>query len=111
MTKDKPELRKVLDKSGFLDHLGTMLPFIESVQPVIHDVVVDEPARKVVAQISFIICPREQDADRKEAVENELVYILTMDETCERIESAREFLDATATARIGELVARARQKQ
>ncbi|ETS73931.1 hypothetical protein PFICI_13797 [Pestalotiopsis fici W106-1] len=110
MTQRQPRLSKALDQAGFREHMGAMVPFIESTRIVIHDIIVDEPARKVVVRASFCLCPKGQNEGEKEAPENELMWILKFDQEGEQLESAVEFLDATATARIGELVAQAKQK-
>lgn len=113
MTKQQPRLSKTLDEAGFRQHLSTMVPFIESTRVVIHDTIVDEPARKVVVRASFFLCPKGQGQDgaEKEEPENELVWILQFDEEGAKVDAATEFLDATATARIGELIAQAKHRE
>lgn len=113
MTKQQPRLSKTLDEAGFRQHLSTMVPFIESTRVVIHDTIVDELARKVVVRASFFLCPKGQGQDgaEKEEPENELVWILQFDEAGGKVDAATEFLDATATARIGELIAQAKQRE
>lgn len=107
MTKDKPNLQQTLGPQGFILHLSTMVTSLLSCRVVIHDIVVDEPASKVAVRNSFFLCPKGQLEGQEEEVENDLMWILGMDSTGEKIESAVEFLDATATARIGELITRA----
>ncbi|KAK6072364.1 hypothetical protein SCUP515_07445 [Seiridium cupressi] len=108
MIRERPGLQQILDRDGFHKHLSTMVPFLESCEAVIHEVIIDEPASRVVVRNSFFMCPKGQNEGDKEAPENDMIWILIMDETGGRITSAQEFLDATATARIGELIAKAK---
>ncbi|KAF3013292.1 hypothetical protein E8E14_010265 [Neopestalotiopsis sp. 37M] len=110
MTQQQPRLSKALDFAGFREHMGAMVPFIESTRIVIHDSIVDEPARKVVVRASFFLCPKGQSEGHKEAPENELMWILQFDKDGEQLDSAVEFLDATATARLHEIITQAKQK-
>ncbi|KAH6643431.1 hypothetical protein BKA67DRAFT_665241 [Truncatella angustata] len=114
MIRDMPRLQGVLDGEGFAAHLGSMVPHLESCRAVVHDMIVDAPARKVVVRNSFFMCPRGQGGggeDGRETVENDVLWIFGMDESGSRIESAMEFLDAAATERIGELIAKAKERQ
>lgn len=107
MIQDKPELQKPLDRDGLLAHMKTMMPFLKSCRIIIHDIIVDEPARKVMIRSSFFICTKGQD---DEEVENDLIWILKMNITGDKIEHAMEFLDAAATARIMERIALAKEE-
>jgi hypothetical protein len=95
-----PAIQGQHDNETFGRHLLTMVPHIKSVSSPIHDVLVDEPRRKVTVQASHIIWPKGAE----ERVENDLVWILEIAKDEDKVVNAIEYLDALATQRIVELV-------
>lgn len=93
-------LQGVIDMEGFLRHLEYLMPNMESVSSKIHDVLVDEHKRKVTVLMSYFLRPKGAE----EAVENDLVWILEIDDSGEKVQSGIEYMDATAFSRIGELI-------
>jgi hypothetical protein len=93
-------MQGVLDLDGFLAHMRKMLPRLDSVHTYVSDVAVDEARRMVVVRASYWM-----KVKGNEAVENDLVWLLWMDESGNRVKSSVELLDAEATKRIAENMA------
>jgi hypothetical protein len=86
--------------SQFTQHLETMLPNLESWETWVTDVTVDELKRKVVLRVSFMMVPKGS----KEGVENDLLWMLEMDEGAKKVRRSTEFIDGIAAGRLKEIV-------
>jgi hypothetical protein len=96
----RPHLNKTLDFDGFMGHLNTMTPKLESAEAEITDITIDERQRKVVVRATYHLRPKGS----KEAGVNDLVWILKMTESGEKVESGREFIDGEAAMRLGQII-------
>ena len=96
-----PPLQGTHDFDGFVAHLQSMLPKLESWNADVTDVVVDEVRMKVMLRISFYM--RAKGAEKK-VVENDLLWALEMerhgDEEDVKIRKSTEFVDGTAAERL-----------
>jgi hypothetical protein len=102
-----PHIQGTSTFDQFISYLGTMLPRLESWETNVTDVLVDEMKRTVVLRISFMMEPKrggEGKGDKGEVVENDLVWILEMDEQGKKVRGSREFVDGVAAGRIRELL-------
>jgi hypothetical protein len=96
----KPPMQGAIDLDGFLAHMRKMLPRLESVHTCVGDVAVDEANKMVVVRASYWM-----KVNGHEAVENDLIWWLWMDENGEKVKRSVELLDAEATKRIAENMA------
>jgi hypothetical protein len=96
----RPHLNKVLDLDGFMGHLDTMTAMLESAETEITDITIDQRQRKVVVRATYRLRPKGS----KEAGENDIVWILKMDERGEKVESGTEFIDGEAAMRLEQLI-------
>lgn len=96
----KPPLQKPKSVDGFVEHLKTMAPKLESWDTDITDVVVDENRSVCTVRASYYMKPLGAD----HAVENDLVWWLWMEEGGKKVEKAVEFIDPTAMAKIMEIM-------
>jgi hypothetical protein len=93
----KPPMQGKLDLDGFLTHMQKMLPRLDSVHTYVSDVTVDEAKKTVVVRASYWM-----KVQGTEAVENDLIWWLWMDESGDKVKRSVELLDAEATRRIAE---------
>ena len=96
----KPQLSGKRDIDGFIDHLSFMLPRLESWDNKVTDIVVDEMKRTVVVRASYYM----QAKGVQEKVENDLMWMLKMNEDGKKIVKSTEFLDGSAMERLAELM-------
>jgi hypothetical protein len=81
-------------------HLEAMLPNLESWETTITDVTIDEVKRKVILRISFWMLAKGTD----NAVENDLLWMLEMDEGGKKVKSSKEFIDVAAAGKLKEII-------
>lgn len=95
-----PPLQGSRDFDGFIAHLQSMLPALESWETNITDVTVDETLMKVFLRISYYMRPK--GASKDETVENDLLWLLEMTEVAGevRISKSKEFVDAIAATKL-----------
>jgi hypothetical protein len=84
----------------FTKHLEAMLPNLESWETTITDVIVDEVKRKVMLRASFIMVAKGM----QEGVENDLLWILEMDDEEGKVRKSTEFIDGIAAAKLKEIM-------
>ncbi|KAB2574513.1 hypothetical protein DBV05_g6905 [Lasiodiplodia theobromae] len=110
-------LAPVMDNAGLAAHCASTGRYITSAGTKgaeVHEVTVDEWARRAVVRMSYYFrAKREGDGDEKggeEVVENELIWTLKFTEEEGEgeeevlIMESVEFIDASASARLGTLV-------
>ena len=106
LVRRHPSLQDKMNNEAFADHLRSTGRYITSEQSQLHDIIVDEHARVAVVRMSYFLQVKGGDG---EVVENELVWWLRFSngdvEHVKIIESI-EYIDASASARIGTLVRR-----
>ncbi|KAF2111084.1 hypothetical protein BDV96DRAFT_582497 [Lophiotrema nucula] len=100
LVSTRPHLSGTHDVDGFIKHVGTMLPKLESWDTDIRDVVVDEFAKRAIVRASYWMKPKGSE----EPVENDIVWFLDMEEDGKRVKKSVEFVDAAATGRIMEIM-------
>lgn len=100
MVSQRPGLQGKLDKDRFRAHLQSMVPHLQHVSATVHDVLVDERRRTATVQMTYFLTPK----GASEASENDLVWLLEFDESGEKIKSSKEYIDATASTRMGEII-------
>ncbi|KAI0723282.1 hypothetical protein C8Q76DRAFT_722314 [Earliella scabrosa] len=101
-------LQDVMDNAAFLAHLSSTGRYLEyspsSDGPEkVHDIVVDEHTRRAVVHMSYFLKAKGSE----EVVEQDMIWILrfTGEEDGEvLIKESVEFIDASASARVGTLV-------
>jgi hypothetical protein len=97
-----PHLHGALSLSAFTTHLASMLTRLETWEAKVSDVLVDETKREVMLRVSFYMRAKGVE----EVVENELVWVLGMEEhegewkVCRSV----EFVDGVAAGRLRELM-------
>jgi hypothetical protein len=99
-TSLNPRFQGTQSFHDFATHLRAMLPNLKSWETTVTDTTVDEPKRKVILRISFWMVPR----DTEEPVENDLLWMLEMDEEGKKIKSSKEFVDGVAAAKLKEII-------
>lgn len=100
MVSQRPALQGRLNHNSFFQHLQSVVPHLERVAAKIHDVLVDEGRRTVTVQMSYFLTP----LGSSEAAENDLVWVLELDESGKRIRASKEYIDSLASTRLGELI-------
>jgi ketosteroid isomerase-like protein len=98
-----PRLQGIFSFEEFKTHLEMMIPALESFDATVTDIVVDEVKRKVVLRVSFGMKIRGENV-----VENDLVWMLEMDEEG-RILKSTEFVDGIAAGKLKELMIAAKK--
>jgi hypothetical protein len=99
-----PPLQGSHSFDGFAAHLQSMLPKLQSWKADVTDIVIDEVKMKVMLRISFWMVA--QGNGEGEAVENDLLWVLEMEEDRERvrIKGSREFVDGVAAGKSREVM-------
>ena len=99
------------DNASFTDHIKRLRQVIARFPVAPKEVIEDEKQRKVmvhaVGRPEFYDHVKDETWDEEHPWENEYVFIITMNETGDRIEDVVEFLDSKATEIGRALVARA----
>ncbi len=103
----RPALNHTLDIEAFVSHLETMAPNLRSVETRVPDILVDEVRHSASVRSFFYMTPEGAD----ETIENDIMWLLKMDETGDKVASAIEFIDAVAAKSIGELVQQAKEDE
>ncbi|KAK6527787.1 hypothetical protein TWF694_004767 [Orbilia ellipsospora] len=100
-----------LTMNGLVEHLEAAAPLLKRWDVEIEDVVVDEVRRKAVVRSTYKMQAKgasltteegenkkenEGEVEVKEVVENDMVWMLQLDEAGERVEKAVEFKDYLA---------------
>ncbi|OJD33861.1 uncharacterized protein BKCO1_27000102 [Diplodia corticola] len=113
LVRTNPLLGDVMDNAAFAGHLASTGRYVASAAPgaTVHEVVVDEWRRRAVVRMSYHLCAKrgaEGGEGGAEVVENEVVWTLAFSSEEEvgevRIVESVEFVDASASARLGTLV-------
>jgi hypothetical protein len=102
-------LQDVMDNAAFASHLKSTGPLLTVASAKVHDILIDEMKRKATIHMSYYLVPV---GDSNEVVENDLIWLLTFtgsgevqdDPEAVLIKNSIEFIDATASARIGVLI-------
>lgn len=95
-----PRLQGTHSFSDFTKHLEAMLPNLESWESTVTDVLVDEARRKVMLRVSFWMEPKGPHA----AVENDLLWMLEMNQDGTKVKKSTEFVDSIAAGRLKEII-------
>jgi hypothetical protein len=101
-----PHLRGVLDANGFLKHLDTMVPRLESWNTDITDFTIDETQKKAVVRGSYYMLAK----GATEPVENDLVWMLWFEDDGKRVRKSIEFIDGAASGKLKESIMANMQK-
>lgn len=96
------------DNVAFEAHLKSTGRFLESLGGEVTDIIIDEHKRKATLRMSYFLKANGSD----ETVENDLIWVLKFTEEGEveggvdgiLIKESTEFIDATASARLGVLL-------
>ncbi|OCL04240.1 hypothetical protein AOQ84DRAFT_442220 [Glonium stellatum] len=102
-----------LDNAQFAAHISRLKEIIASFPVTTKEISEDQEKNQVIiwatAQAEFHTELKDAGiSDEEWAYKGEYVFILTMDETGQKIDRVVEFLDSKATERLRELMARAR---
>ena len=95
-----------MDNTAFLAHLKSTGPYLDPARggAEVHSITVDEYERRAVVHMSYFLVP----AGSEEKVEQDLIWILkfTEGEDVEQVQikESVEFIDATASARVGSVI-------
>lgn len=103
-----PGLRDRMDNDAFKAHLESTGPYLAAqdpeVQPEVHDIIIDIVARKSAIHMSYFLTPEGST----ETVENDLIWLLKFTDDDEvdgiLIKESVEFIDPTASARLGTVI-------
>lgn len=107
-------LPESMSGDAFVAHIGTLGGILDGFPVYPKDVSVNEGKNKVTIWATSETHFRREAMDDSISVQEwlyhgEYVFILTMDETREKIVSVLEFVDSKGTERLRELMARARR--
>ena len=78
-----------------------MLPLLESWRTDVSDILVDESRKMAIVRTSYWMKAKAADA-----IENDMLWWLWMDESGETVERSMEFVDVEATKKIAHLIGR-----
>ena len=92
----KPGLQGERSGDGFVTHMSSMTPGLKTWRIEITDLCVDVEHRSVVVRADYYMTPGVG-----EAVVNDIVLWMSMDESGEKIVRCTEFLDPVATEELG----------
>ncbi|KAJ7452436.1 hypothetical protein B0H11DRAFT_291650 [Mycena galericulata] len=103
-----PGLRDRMDNTAFEAHLKSSGLYLEMERLEVHDIIVDTMGRKSAVHMSYFLTPKGSN----EMVENNLIWVLKFTDEGEveggvdgiLIKESVEFIDATASARLGTVV-------
>lgn len=96
----KPSLQSPQNLEEFLAHLDTMVPKLETWNTHISEIAVDEAKMMCVVRASYFMKPVGAD----QAVENDLIWWLWMEEGGSKVQRGMEYIDPIAAAKIMELM-------
>ncbi|KAF2259875.1 hypothetical protein CC78DRAFT_591024 [Lojkania enalia] len=96
----KPQLSGILDTEGFIRHMGTMTPLLESWDTIITDIFIDETKKTAVVRGSYYMVAKSAP----EPIENDLVWFLTFEQDGKRVRKSIEFIDGVASQQLGEYI-------
>ncbi|KAF2656090.1 hypothetical protein K491DRAFT_692291 [Lophiostoma macrostomum CBS 122681] len=100
LVSTKPMLAGTRDAEGFIQHMGKMQPYLQSWETTITDVVIDETRKIAVVRASYNMLVQGSS----EAVENDILWFLSMEESGEKVKKSMEFVDGAASQKIGEMI-------
>ncbi|KAJ7774628.1 hypothetical protein DFH07DRAFT_106088 [Mycena maculata] len=100
-----PGLRDRMDNAAFKAHILSTSPYLDGQGLEIHDIIIDTVARKSAIHMSYFLTPKGS----KETVENNLLWVIKFTTEGEveggvdgiLIKESVEFIDPTASARVG----------
>ncbi|KAI0727563.1 hypothetical protein C8Q72DRAFT_443411 [Fomitopsis betulina] len=116
LVQHNPGLQDRMDNAAFARHLVSSGRYITRAPPgeTVHDVTVDERKHVTVVRMSYYLkAKKEEDGEDGEVVENDLIWTLKFTREAEqeisgldgvRIMESVEYIDASASARLGTLV-------
>ncbi|EPT01276.1 hypothetical protein FOMPIDRAFT_1059916 [Fomitopsis schrenkii] len=118
LVQRNPGLQDRMDNAAFARHLASTGRYITNAPPgeTVHDVIVDEWKRVAVVRMSYYLQAKKvegKEAEDSEVVENDLIWTLKFTQEAEqetsgldgvRIIESVEYIDASASARLGTLV-------
>ena len=99
MTTCKPGIAQTLDTDGFVEHLRRMLPALAARDSQIQNIWIDELRQTAVVRVMLFLTTRRAS----EQIQQDMLWILEMDESGKQVDSAIEFLDGSAVDRLREL--------
>jgi ketosteroid isomerase-like protein len=102
LVSTKPMMAGTQDADGFIQHMGKMQPYLKSWDTTITEIVIDETKKMAVVRASYHMLVE----GASQAVENDILWFLTMDEDGEKVKKSVEFVDAAATQEIGSSIKR-----
>ncbi|KAF2475877.1 uncharacterized protein BDR25DRAFT_278606 [Lindgomyces ingoldianus] len=100
LVSTKPGLSSVLDVDGFIAHLSTMLPHLESWDTEITDIMIDELRLMAMVRGSYYMRAKGAEV----VVENDLIWFLTMSEDGKKVAKSVEFIDVAASQKLKEII-------
>ncbi|KAJ7632606.1 hypothetical protein FB45DRAFT_509436 [Roridomyces roridus] len=96
-----PKLANRMDNDSFMSHVLISSKYLDTESLKIHDIIIDTESRKSAVHMSYFLVPKGST----ETIENDLIWMLkfTDDDEVDKvlIEESVEFIDATASARMG----------
>lgn len=98
-TSTRPHLQKVLDNDGFIAHMSSMTPMLDTWAIDVREVFVDEKRLSAVVQVDYSMTPKGC-----ETVKNDIVWFIRMNESGEKVVDAVEYVDAAASMAIFEML-------
>lgn len=93
----KPPMQGDMDGEGFTKHQGAMTSSLQTWEIIPTSTCVDIKQRTVVLRADFFMV-----APHQEPLLNDIVFWITMDESCEKVVDAKEFIDPVASAELAE---------
>ncbi|RDX56214.1 hypothetical protein OH76DRAFT_605557 [Lentinus brumalis] len=113
LVRNNAGLQDRMDNAAFAAHLASSGRYLTSPteNAKVHEITVDEHKRTAVVHMSYYLMAKGSSDD--EVVENDLIWLLRFTEEAEqevggvdgvRIKESVEFIDASASARLGTLV-------
>jgi hypothetical protein len=104
-TSLSPRVQGTHSFTQFKAHLEVMMPNLKSWDTTVTDITVDELRKKVVLRASFFMVAKGAQLQ----VENDLLWMLEMDEEGKRIQKSVEFIDGIAAGKLKEMIEKNRQ--
>jgi len=97
-----------MDNDQYIAHLQRICPLLATWRTEVKEVFVDETKLSAIVRADHYMTPK----GRTEPAKNDFMWLLTFNETGERVEKATEFMDSVASQKLmGELKAVAMKLQ
>ncbi len=97
-----------MDNDQYIAHLRRICPLLATWRTEVNEVFVDETKCTAIVRADHYMTPK----GKAEPVKNDFMWLLTFDETGEKVEKATEFMDSVASQKLmGELKAVATKLQ